>query len=153
MALFEQLPEDVNLLICRRLYFPVQLDLEQLGKLRRVSKAWKQMVEDGHLGSVGAFHRPGLPKFVCRVSNRVGQTYPGLGVLSGYGGLLHVHPFLSGFFGKGWTGLGDALSSEVWIDNPESAVVVGHTLYVLGEPKMPDRSLEKVQKMRFNPST
>lgn len=148
MALFEQLPEDVNLLICR-FVLASDLDLEQLGRLRCVSKAWKQAVEEGALGNAGSFHRAGLPKFVCRVTSSARKTYPGLGILNEDGTVLHIHPCISGAFGKGWTGLGERHIDEVWIDIPESTVVVGHTIYVLGEPKLPDGSLEKVKKMRL----
>lgn len=146
MALFEQLSEDVNHLIC---HFVAALDLdpEQLGKLRRVSKDWKQAVADGVLGSAGVLYKAGLPKFVCRGTCNGGlSSWPALAILNEDGTVLHIHLFKSVVFGMGWTGLGDTHTSQNWIDIPESTVVVGHTLYVLSEP---EGSVEKVQKMRL----
>ncbi|GAQ78709.1 hypothetical protein KFL_000170550 [Klebsormidium nitens] len=139
--LFEELPEDANHLICR-FTSSLDLDLGEIWPLRQVSKTWKQAVEEGHLGEAGRFHKPGLLTFACRVVDAEPgrgksllewqNVYPGLGVLNEDRTVLHVHPFRKRTFGKGLT---EAQSSAVWVDIPESTVVVNRAVYVLSEPK------------------
>lgn len=147
--LFEQLPADINEIICSFIS-ALDLDHEQLGSLRFVSKAWRQAVEDGSLGMAGLVHAAGLHKFACRVSKGLPrESYPALGILNKDGTKLHVHPLMTGHFGKGSSSLGDAQSSETWIDIPESTVIIGQTLYVLSEPKLPWGALDRVKQLRM----
>lgn len=95
MALVDQLPEDLNPLICRSIC-ALDFDFEELGRLRRVSKLWRQAVESGSLGRAGPFHQAGLRKFACRVVDSKQISYPALGILNKSGTVLHVHPLRQG---------------------------------------------------------
>ncbi|GAQ88920.1 hypothetical protein KFL_004700020 [Klebsormidium nitens] len=143
MSLFERLPPDVNLYICGFIS-AFELDFEELGRLRRVSKAWKEAVEEGLLGNPGRFHKAGLTKFACRLISNEEKAYPGLAILDDTGGELHLHPLMAGAYGSGG-GLEDA---EDWKEIPESLVVVKNTPYVLSEPKCPE-GWKDVTKMRL----
>lgn len=145
MALFDTLPEEIGDLICGFIS-ALDLDLEDLWQLRCVSKAWKQAVEEEKLGSRGCLFKTGLLKFACRVLDKQQkQTYAGLGIMNEARTVLHVHPFVSGRYGKDAEGLP---SGEVWVDIPESLVVIKDTLYVLSEPKLPPGE-HRVKKMRL----
>lgn len=146
-SLFEELPEDVNALICG-FVFALDLDLGELGRLQRISKAWKHAVEEERLGSAGSLLRPGLLKFACRVADSNRYTYPALGIVDQDKAVFHIHPCLAGRYGKG---LEDRDTGEEWVDIPESVVVVNRKLYVLSEPKCQPGwgHYQMVRKMRL----
>jgi hypothetical protein len=147
MALFEQLPSDVNRLLCASVS-NLELDFEELSRLRCVSKAWKVAVEEGSLGTAGPFCKPGLKKFVCRLIGLGEVTYPGLGILSEDWADLYVQPMRQGIYGKFWNQPEEVAPEASWIDIPESFVVINRTLYVLSELRNPPQVLYELGRLK-----
>lgn len=91
MALFEQLPADLNEEIARAL--SNKLSLSELNFLRLVNKTWRGAVEGGQFGHLGRLLRPGLPKLALLFRNdatncgeseldtRVAVALPAIGIV------------------------------------------------------------------------
>jgi hypothetical protein len=103
MALFRQLPADLNQVISSAL--AGQLSLGQLDTLRLVNKTWKTAVENGGFGPLGRLLRPGLPRvaLLLRMYNpdyeddpeADGFALPAMGIVDAAAERIHIVPLSS----------------------------------------------------------
>lgn len=100
MALFHQLPSDLNQVIGSAL--AGQLSLGQLDTLRLVNKTWKSAIENGSFGPLGRLLRPGLPRvaLLLRMYNpdyeddpeADGFALPAMGIVDAAAERIHIVP-------------------------------------------------------------